>query len=381
MNQTLNRKLSNFFYFIFTFLSIMSLSSWNLFYTSFNFSAAKIIFSLILLIFIGFFTDWNFKRMLLDIVLFVLTVLYFFLYKITYIIPILLAISVGTGMKFKQILNIDFKSRCISVLFVIFLSLISVLPKSGDGAVLTGFHFTKYCYGFTYPNILGFQITVLVLEFIIIYAARLKVKYIMCVVALGTLAEISLNYETGLISILIGVLSLFFIKNKILDNLIRVSSYFMVLLTILSIYIAENYSATNTNWFNLNTILSFRPVIWQYYLNAMPIKLLGNLQTINQKTYGVIGFGAFDGAYIQFLLLFGILGIGFLIFLIWLISFKKGLAESKKSFLVLLLPIIFSGFTETNGFLITYSPLFFLIGSILAEVAYDKKETLPELAE
>ncbi|WP_099300053.1 hypothetical protein [Pediococcus pentosaceus] len=380
MNHVLSKKVNNFFYFIFVFLSIMSLSSWNQFHTFLNFSSMKIIISLLVIIIIGLFANWNIKRLVLETILLLMAAIYYYLYKDTYIIPVLLAVVAGSGMEFKQILNVDFKSRIVSVLFVIGLSLFSVLPKSGDGAILTGFHFTKYCYGFTYPNILGFQIAVLTLEFIIIYAGKLKFRYLTLWVLLSFLFELLLNYETGSAAILIGVCTYYFLSKKIVNRTIRYGAYLMLVLTVFSVFIAENYNSMDGNWFNFNTLLSYRPEIWQYYLNAMPIKLFGNLQTINQKTIGVVGFGAFDGAYLQFLLLFGVIGIGTLILLVWLISFKKGLKEYKKLSLVLLIPIIFTGFTETNGFLVTYGPTFFLIGSLLIqEMDLNKSASLTSL--
>lgn len=369
MKQVVATKINLLLYFMFVFASIMSLSSWDLFHNNLiSFNASIVVITILLIILMGIFQSWTLKRAIVLLILTAFAMFYFHLYGNTYIISIILAVIAGMGMKFWNVIKIDFFSRLFSVLFVVGLSLISVLPKSGYGANLSDFHFTIYCYGFTYPNILGFQLVVLLMEFLILYVKKIKWWEIYLITVVTVVVEIELSYDTGIICIFIGIFTLATLRKKnseFVNRLIKLSTFIMILLSFLSYYIAKNYNSTVEAWFKLNTVLSERPSIWRYYLSAMNVKMFGNMQTINQKTIGVVGFGAFDGAYIQFLLLFGIVGMVLIFILILILSYQKGRLEEKRAFLILLLPTIFGGFTETNGFLVTFGPIFFLIGTLL----------------
>lgn len=148
--ERLSQKTLLLGYAAFVFASIMSLSSWNLFYSkSINFTATMLTVMLVALAIISLLSDWTVKRIVVLLIFGTLLLIYFYLFKLTYMLPILLALIVGTGLDFKSILKYDFFSRLFSVLFVVILSLFSILPKSGYGADISDFYFTIFCYGFT----------------------------------------------------------------------------------------------------------------------------------------------------------------------------------------------------------------------------------------
>lgn len=368
--ERLSQKTLLLGYAAFVFASIMSLSSWNLFYSkSINFTATMLTVMLVALAIISLLSDWTVKRIVVLLIFGTLLLIYFYLFKLTYMLPILLALIVGTGLDFKSILKYDFFSRLFSVLFVVILSLFSILPKSGYGADISDFYFTIFCYGFTYTNILAFEIGVLFIESLLV----LKVReiYRVLLMLLITWLEIKMGYETGAVFCLVGYTIFATTKKRStrIPNLyLMMSAWLVPFFSFLSIYVASNFSSTDDFWNRVNDLLSGRAEIWQYYYQAMPIKLLGNLQTINQKTMGVVGFGAFDGAFIQFLLTFGVASI-FLIFCLFILtSTKKGHLSDKRILSIIILPIVLSGFTETNGFLVTFSPLYFMVSSYLFSV-------------
>lgn len=368
--KKLDQKILQMGYCIFVFVSVMSLSSWNLYFANFfNFNLTAIILALIALVIVSLMSDWSVGRLLAFLIFSLFLFMYFQLYRATYMIPILLALMLGTGFQINQILKLDFYSRLFSVLFVILLSLFSILPKSGYGSDISNFHFTIFCYGFTYANILAFEIAILFVEALLVIEWRLLYSVLLMIIIV--VVEMQMGYETGAILVIVAYAVFYTTKrpsNFMTTVYLTGSAVLVPLFTLTSVYIAKMFSSTDTFWSTVNNLLSDRAEIWQYYYNAMPIKLLGNLQTINSKTMGVVGFGAFDGVYIQFLLTFGIVSVILLFALIGMSAFKKSSWESKRIMAVFLVPVVLSGFTETNGFLATFSPLYILLGAYLFSV-------------
>lgn len=371
--RKLDQKLLQIGYMLFVFVSVMSLSSWNLYFAKIiNFNTTMIIFVLASLVLVSVISDWTITRIAAVIVFSGLLLVYFQLYRSSYILPVLLSLIVGTGFHVKTVLKCDFYSRLVSVILVVVLSLFSILPKSGYGADLTDFHFTIFCYGFTYANILAFEIAVLFVESLLVFKSKMGYQFL--VVIIVTIVEIQLGYETGAVFCIVGYFVYYTTRQsstKMTKIYLTAATLLVPIFTFISVYIAKMYSSTDTLWNSINDLLSGRAEIWQYYYQAMPIKPWGNLQTINQKTMGVVGFGAFDGAFIQFLLTFGVISILLLFFLLFLVTISKREIKNKRILAVLILPIVLSGFTETNGFLVTFSPFYILISANLFSVAHE----------
>ncbi|EGF47555.1 hypothetical protein AAULR_24101 [Lacticaseibacillus rhamnosus MTCC 5462] len=224
------------------------------------------------------------------------------------------------------------------------------MPKSGYGANLTDFHFTIFSYGFTYTNIFAFELAVLFVECLLVFKNKMLFKFLLMIFM--TVVEILMGYETGAVFCVVGFFVYFTTRGssgKMTNLYLTMSTLLVPIFSLFSIHVAKMFSSTNNFWNRVNDLLSGRAAIWQYYYQAMPIKFWGNGQTINQKTMGVVGFGAFDGVFIQFLLTFGIMSI-LLLFLLLLLVTLKNTKAIISDFWRFNLPLVLSGFTETNGF-------------------------------
>ncbi|MES5782685.1 hypothetical protein AAFG38_01825 [Lacticaseibacillus rhamnosus] len=378
--KRLNQKILQIGYMFFVFISVMSLSSWDLFFAGVvNFNTTMLILCLAILVLGAIVSDWTIARMYAFVVFSVLLLIYFQLYQGSYLVPILLSLMLGTGLQVKDVLKCDFYSRLVSVGFVIILSLFSILPKSGYGANLTDFHFTIFSYGFTYTNIFAFELAVLFVECLLVFKNKMLFKFLLMIFM--TVVEILMGYETGAVFCVVGFFVYFTTRGssgKMTNLYLTMSTLLVPIFSLFSIHVAKMFSSTNNFWNRVNDLLSGRAAIWQYYYQAMPIKFWGNGQTINQKTMGVVGFGAFDGVFIQFLLTFGIMSILLLFLLLLLVTLKKHKGDNKRLLAVLILPLVLSGFTETNGFLATFSPFYVMIASYLfsvPQVAYSQEKS------
>ncbi|KZU13883.1 hypothetical protein Nizo2264_1360 [Lactiplantibacillus plantarum] len=368
MNDTFQLRIQQLYqclYAVIVFLSVLSLSSWNLYVPHLLNTSDR----LMLLVFgatilITLLSEWSKKRLVAMFIFSLLIIGYYYLYKKSIFVFVLLAILAGSGMKFDKLLKTDLIARSISVIFIIALSLLKVLPSSGSGVSETKFVYTKFTFGFTYPNILGYLLVIIIITYCC--SISLLKKQVFWIVLLGCLIEYLLNYSTGLISLILFFVLYIWIQRDTLQRsniLLLTSSLSIPVFTIISVWIAKYYVASNNWWDRVNTILSLRPPIWQYYLKAMPISFFGNTRSINQYTLGVVGHGAFDGAYIQFLLEFGILSILILFIAVFSLYCLHLPVHQKATLGTLIMVTCISGFPETNGFLVTFSPMFFLIGS------------------
>ena len=368
MNDTFQLRIQQLYqclYAVIVFLSVLSLSSWNLYVPHLlNTSDRLMLLVFGATIFVTLLSEWSKKRLVAMFIFSLLIIGYYYLYKKSIFVFVLLAILAGSGMKFDKLLKTDLIARSISVIFIIALSLLKVLPSSGSGVSETKFIYTKFTFGFTYPNILGYLLVIIIITYC--FSISLLKKQVFWIVLLGCLIEYLLNYSTGLISLILFFVLYIWIQRDTLQRsniLLLTSSLLIPVFTIISVWIAKYYFASNNWWDRVNTILSLRPPIWQYYLKAMPISFFGNTKSINQYTLGVVGHGAFDGAYIQFLLEFGILSILILFIAVFSLYCLHLPVHQKATLGTLIMVTCFSGFPETNGFLVTFSPMFFLIGS------------------
>lgn len=365
------QKLAIISYGFFVVIQVLGLSSWGLFLPGFKSTNSKLALVVLLLtILFGAFSKWSIKRMLLFLMFSCGLIAYVLLYRSSIIAFCFLAILAGQGIPFTKLLKIDFFSRISSIIFVVTLSFFDILPRSGAGSQITGFLFTQFSYGFTYPNILGYLLLIVFIESYVLYAHTSWQKFTLVVCT--AIIEINLNYLTGLGGVIVSLLAVGLfqregtneITQKITFRLFTIGTCILFWGGVLgSLFVAQNYNSSSDLWNAANKLFSLRFPIWQYYFLNWPPNFWGNVISVNQTTLGLVGFGAFDGAYLFFLLKFGIVGIG-LIFL----SFLFGLLGHKSSFVrrvlvMLLATILVTGIPETNGFLISFGPLFLLLGS------------------
>jgi len=169
VNDTFQLRIQQLYqclYAVIVFLSVLSLSSWNLYVPHLlNTSDRLMLLVFGATIFVTLLSEWSKKRLVAMFIFSLLIIGYYYLYKKSIFVFVLLAILAGSGMKFDKLLKTDLIARSISVIFIIALSLLKVLPSSGSGVSETKFIYTKFTFGFTYPNILGYLLVIIIITY------------------------------------------------------------------------------------------------------------------------------------------------------------------------------------------------------------------------
>ncbi|MFT8982490.1 hypothetical protein [Oenococcus sp.] len=361
--------LSGALYAFVVFFEVMSLSSWHYLHRGFESPNSKIVISAFcLIILIGFMHQTNLMKMLFSLIFLTTAVLYYLhLREVDYFTTLVLALCAGMSMHFDRILKIDFLVRTFTVLWIILLSLLHFLPTSGTDSSITGSFFTRFVYGFSYPNLLGYLIMILAFEFTVVFK-KINVGKIFIILLAFMGAEIFLDYLTGFLGILVIMIVCIWNRHtgkRRSNSLLIICLVLIPCLALISVYVTRAYNASAPIWFQINQWMSLRIPIWQYYYQGWGINFWGSRILVNARTIGIIGYGAFDGAYLYFLLRYGV----FSLIVIWLTIFSTLFLHNKNEEKVilagLLMPIIITSFPETLGFINAYSPVFLLIGSAI----------------
>ncbi|MHA5125135.1 hypothetical protein [Oenococcus oeni] len=365
-NQYLNYLVYPIYSF-FVFIQVISNSSWGLFIKIGNLtspiSKTNLIVFLLLILF-SFLRVWNVKQILLSFSLFLLSSFYLLKYGVNTNSIFLMSIFVGMSFKPSKLIKIDFYSRSAAVVFVIFLSLLNILPREGGAGTYTGFFYSSFSFGFTWSTVLGYLLLMMFVEGSLIFQFK---RYInLLIVFLYIAIQIYLGYMTGLIGGLVAVL-IFYFKNK--QSFVSNFSLIMYpLLLGLSIYISFCFNYASNFWIFWNKIISSRMPIWQYYLQNWPINLFGNNIPTQTSTFGLVvsGYGAFDGAYLYFLMKYGIISLLIIYIFLFFARFNDNaiINDNHIKYWILFFVLIVTAFSETSPFLVYFSPFPMLLGSV-----------------
>ncbi|MDR7925265.1 hypothetical protein RIU76_11275 [Latilactobacillus sakei subsp. sakei] len=227
----------------------------------------------------------------------------------------------------------------------IILSLIQVLPiKDSFGTIVLGFK---------NPNTIGYYFAMIAMIQIMIKKGNYKIlNFIVYITAIYFNIKFFGN-ETAIMMMLLFILVyiLFnymriFDKNWIITLCLGALPF---ILFFIALYLGNNYGEYNYIE-KINKIVTSRPVIWHYYLTNYPLSLFGNdVQIYTNGLAYTVGQGAFDGAYIYFPILNGILP--FIIALFGL-SISNVYLYKSRNFILLTLFIVLeiSGFSEIYYF-------------------------------
>lgn len=350
----------------FVIFQVMSLSSWHYFFRGFTTTSGTIALGLLLaMTFLGFIFSWNVHRFVLTVLIIGILAVYFTIYgRQNEMFFILLPILAGVGQRDSNLIRVDFYVRLFTTGFVVVMSIIGLLPFSGLGAGVTGYFFTDFTMGFTYPNELGFLLLVLYVEYILFFSSlkynKIRVATVTIIVLL---LELYCDYATGMLAVLIAFLSYTF-KGKI-SNFVLASANIVVAGSSLLFFLitAQKYNPASGFWIGVNNMLSNRAAIWQSYFQHFPINFIGNV--IDMQDLNLMGHGAIDGGFFYLLLRYGLLSV-IIVCIVFLLSiFKSQFSKHSKELLIFILTITVTLFTETLGIMSSYSPLFFLFGVIL----------------
>ncbi|WP_219429465.1 hypothetical protein, partial [Oenococcus oeni] len=188
--------------------------------------------------------------------------------------------------------------------------------------------------------------------------------------------ELYLDYMTGFLGTIVFLIVYFWIqRNKLRKTnfLLNCCVTCIPFFSLLSVFLATKFNPATDLWNKLNDLLSLRLPIWDYYYRGWPPTLFGNSIDVNGQTQGVVGYGAFDGAYIYFLLKYGVFSLFILFIAVLALKRVKNKAYEKTILSVMLFVILLTCFPETSGFIVAYTPIFSLMGSFLF---YNEKSNL-----
>ncbi|KGH65881.1 hypothetical protein X291_04330 [Oenococcus oeni IOEB_C23] len=359
-----------FFYFLFIFFQVISNSSWHFFINLGDLASPLSrtnIFFLIVLFLISCLRDWNIKQFIVTMVLTFILLAYFLKYGSNLFSVFLVLVLVGMAINPVKLLKIDFYARLFSVLLIIFLSLIGILPKSGNAGSYTDFYYSVFLYGFTWSPILGYLILIIFLEFILLF--KIKKSVLVATTILYVFFQLSIGYMTGIIGGAMAIILLFLSRHKFfnLPSLALLTYPFLFLVTV---YVSIYYNSASSMWALWNDITSFRISIWQYYLQNWKINFFGNIIPDQNNIIGstVLGHGALDGGYIFFLIKYGFLSIMIIYSLIVIVKYeydnKIQKDISRNGFWIFVIISILTAFSETSSFLAYFSPFAALLGSL-----------------
>lgn len=360
------RQLNLLLYAGFVIFQVLALSSWHYFLKGFGSTTSLTpLIILVAILCFGLLLNWSFLRISLTLCLILAIFIYYENHGLqgNDMLFILISIISGAGVNGVDIVKTDFLARLGSTLLIVLMSVVRILPFSGNGSVSNTFYI-NYTMGFLYPNTLGYIVLILFLEYLF-FIKKEKHQFLTNSLAalICLLLEIYLNYATGITSVLLSTF-IYFNKSKISTRAFAIANILVLCVSFITFWLVTiKYNLMNDFWIFINNLLSNRPAIWQYYFQEYPIKWLGNIINVQEST--VIGHGAIDGGYFYLLLKYGILSL-VILFLVIIFSINRAKKYiSINIFLIFTLIIFISGFVETLGFLPSYSPIYLIIGFLL----------------
>lgn len=284
--------------------------------------------------------------------LFVLSILMFFYLgkgNLNVAVIFLLGLYTINIMDVRLVLKVYLTSFFIAFVVVIGLVVLKVLP----------IYEAKYgllAIGFRNPNTTGFYCACMVIMHWTLNWSKLSLINL-CEIPAAIVLLLMLEDFTALLLIVLVILMKAI--SPVLVHFLRARwfSYGLVLLPVIffgvCLWIGHNFN--NYPFLSqLNDIFTSRPSIWNYYLANYQMNLLGN-QLADVVLTGVnwtVGRGAFDGEFIFFPIINGLLAFVSVMGLL-MVAFKKIIWHRQYALLALFLIYLISGISE-NQLLIPY---------------------------
>lgn len=256
-------------------------------------------------------------------------------------------------MRFETVIHIFFIAVFAASFIVFILSIMGMLPIYSSVT-------NTYVFGFVNSNTIGYYVASLGIYSILLSwsapSLRLWFFYVVCVML--TLFVFK-DYTAFLMLIIFYSLRLLILK---IDWLFynRVMMWVWVFMPIelgwLTFWVSKNVAGSSWGY-SVNQLLSWRPNIWQYYLQNYSPKLLPqNVLEGLTSNLSIVGHGAFDGAYISFPVLYG-WGESFLILIAVIIYLKNLFLIRNSKQIVFAITILVIGFSENIAFSSYQSPM------------------------
>lgn len=347
-------------------------SSWRYTYTNkvwlyLDYSFFAVVF--IMAIFQFFFRKYTLKRLLYFCFLFVIGLVGLKFRNVSIMLVVLYSFYVYF-MDYREIITSFFYGTLLGVVSVSFLAILGLLPMHDN---IKGF----LVLGFRNPNTLGFYMIMLIMEYVLLKWDKPN-RIMWFVYGAISFFEVFIIKDSTAFVMSIVFLLLFLIfrfKPVILANKgIRIFLTLLpVILTAVSLYLASTFgqSVRTLKW---NILLTNRLYIWNYYFQNYPPQLFPQkIEVVTNWIVNTPGNGAFDGAYIYFLIYNGYFFAGVFIalfcYFIWN-CFKY----ARYDVLIMTITIIVSGFTETIMFSSYQSPVILMATAAMGGILTNIKE-------
>lgn len=248
-----------------------------------------------------------------------------------------------------------------AVIFVVGLSICGILP----------IEYQLITFGFNNPNILGLYIFEVCASYLALHWYSNNRLFLIFYVLCLAVEVVILNDSTAMICMILYLMIYLFRKKHINKYIVIMFPTFAISVSLVLTVLYGKY-----NWtYGVNSLLSHRLEIWNYYYNLYGITFLPRnvswttANAFQQELYGknipIIISGAFDGAYMFNLITQGIV-VTMVIIVILTIALYKLYKENLKQLISLYIVFLIFSISETSPLaFITYFESYLLIISII----------------
>ncbi|SYW14874.1 hypothetical protein [Oenococcus oeni] len=262
---------------------------------------------------------------------------------------------------FFRILKYHCFALLAGILLVVGLSIFGKLPISGSNSsvLFSSYQNIVYCFGFSHPNILGALMTMFSIEFSVCFLKN-HAKQSALILVIAIILDGLIGANTAMVGALLYSVLIFFFQNKVISKIIyNITLTLPALIAGFALYLASVPGSAIFEWFNQH--IESRPSLWNYYLLRFPPKvfeqkILMSLDSVSN----FYGNGSFDGAYIYYLIYFGVIGLLALIVMLMAIDATAEKTHSNILFAVFI-SLVAMSFSETLYFLYFANAFIFLL--------------------
>lgn len=330
------------------FYQIVLTSSWETIYTSriWNYIGYFLYVILFLtLFFVIFKVQLPKKQMLIFLVFFSMMACYVALGNLYVATSFLIGLYIFM-LGYKDVLKAYFIAILAGISVVSLLVFLKILP------IQNSLGFTAF--GFKNQNSFGFYLAVMYLIYIVL--SWDSARFIAILVGMLLSAFMVFILQDGTALIMLISMMLFLIFKKLVKRLIELKFFRLLIylvptfFTVLTFWVGNNYG--RNYWVTkLDEIFTSRPVIWHYYLTNYQFNLFG------KDLSDITAFkGAFDGAFLYYPLVNGIL-VSIIILFALTRSLKILTIEQNLAVLSMFLVLLLAAFSENSPGVFYQSPL------------------------
>lgn len=319
---------------------------------------------LFLIVYMLFFSKYYTKKdFLLMILLFGMSIYTYFICRDFTIIKFLILVYCLKNISFDRLIKKDFYIKISLFAILILLSIFGMCNITSFNRGTT----IRYTLGFIHPNTTGFYIMLLALEYMYIFKEKKsinKMSIIIVGICINSLLADSRSSVLALILLAVSILIFKIFKNILNSRIICfIIKNFMIILTILSLFISVSY-LNNEKWaIDLNDKLSNRLFYLSNSIEKYDVKAFGNEIPAN---------AIIDNQYIFFLLNFGFV-FYIVYYILFYMKFKELIKSKNNLLLILLLILLVYGLMEKTVFKASYNVFILSLSSVLFNHKKEKK--------